>query len=71
ALDDLLGFLDDWEKEGVEIEEIEATNENNIVAIPKSIGLEYEKQLEHAAEPSVTPTQISPATENTEHISCN
>jgi predicted regulator of Ras-like GTPase activity (Roadblock/LC7/MglB family) len=66
ALDDLLGFLDDWEKEGVEIEEIEATNENNIVAIPKSIGLEYEKQLEHAVETSVTPTQISPATENTE-----
>jgi len=66
ALDDLLGFLDDWEKDGVEIEEIEATNENNIVSIPKSIGLEYEKQLEHAVETSVTPTQISPATESTE-----
>jgi len=66
ALDDLLGFLDDWEKEGVDVEEIEATNENNIVSIPKSIGLEYEKQLEHSVESKVTPTQILPATESTE-----
>ncbi len=66
ALDDLLGFLDDWEKEGTEIEAIEATNENNIVSIPKSIGLEYEKQLEHSIESRVTPTQIHPAVESTE-----
>ncbi len=66
ALDDLLGFLDDWEKEGVDIEEIEATNENNVVSIPKSIGLEYEKQLEHSVESRVTPTQIHPAVGSTE-----
>jgi predicted regulator of Ras-like GTPase activity (Roadblock/LC7/MglB family) len=59
ALDDLLGFLDDWEKEGTDIEEIEAPHENNIVSIPKSIGLEYEKQLEHSTESREPPTQIS------------
>ncbi|MHA1670872.1 MAG: hypothetical protein ACTSV5_09870 [Promethearchaeota archaeon] len=45
ALDDLLGFLDDWEKEGVDEGELE-TNTNNIVSIPKSIGMEYEKTVE-------------------------
>ena len=66
ALDDLLGFLDDWEKVGTEIEEIEATNENNVVSIPKSIGLEYEKQLEHSTESREIPTQVTPTTESTE-----
>ena len=56
ALDDLLGFLDDWEKEGTEIEELEATTENNIVSIPKSIGLDYEKQMEHSAKSRERPT---------------
>lgn len=42
ALDDLLGFLDDWEKDDEEFEEIEALNENNVVSIPKSIGIEKE-----------------------------
>jgi hypothetical protein len=66
ALDDLLGFLDDWEKEGAEIEEIEATNENNIVSIPKSIGLEYEKQIEHSTESKEPPTQVTSTSESTE-----
>ena len=66
ALDDLLGFLDDWEKEGTGIEEIEATNENNIVSIPKSIGLEYEKQMEHSTESKEPPTQVTPTSESTE-----
>jgi len=66
ALDDLLGFLDDWEKEGAEIEEIESTTENNIVSIPKSIGLEYEKQMEHSIESKGLPTQVSPTPERTE-----
>ena len=61
ALDDLLGFLDDWEKEGADVEEIEATNVNNIVTIPKSIGLEYEKQMEHSSEREEAPTQVTPA----------
>ncbi|MFX1353552.1 MAG: hypothetical protein ACFFGP_06295, partial [Promethearchaeota archaeon] len=47
ALDDLLGFLDNWEKEGVKAEEFEEASQENIVSIPKSVGLEYEKMLEH------------------------
>jgi len=47
ALDDLLGFLDNWEKEGIEAEEFEEKAESNIISIPKSVGLEYEKILEH------------------------
>jgi predicted regulator of Ras-like GTPase activity (Roadblock/LC7/MglB family) len=54
ALDDLLGFLDDWEKEGNDLEDIETEVENKIVTIPKSVGLEYEKQLEKSVEGSET-----------------
>ena len=54
ALDDLLGFLDDWENEGGDLEDAEAEVQNNIVSIPKSVGLEYEKQLEKSAEGSKT-----------------
>ncbi len=50
ALDDLLGFLDNWEKEGEEFGELEATNENNIVSIPKSMGLGIEKEVKEAVE---------------------
>ncbi len=50
ALDDLLGFLDDWEKEGDEFEELEATTENNIVSIPKSMGIGIEKEVKEAVE---------------------
>jgi predicted regulator of Ras-like GTPase activity (Roadblock/LC7/MglB family) len=42
ALDDLLGFLDDWEKDDEEFEELEALNETHVVSIPKSIGIEKE-----------------------------
>ena len=54
ALDDLLGFLDDWESEGGDLEDAETEMQNNIVAIPKSVGLEYEKQLEKSVEGSET-----------------
>jgi len=54
ALDDLLGFLDDWEKDGGDAEDAETELQNNIVTIPKSVGLEYEKQLEKSAEGSET-----------------
>ena len=54
ALDDLLGFLDNWEKEGGDVEEVETEVQNNIVAIPKSVGLEYEKQLEKGVQGSET-----------------
>jgi predicted regulator of Ras-like GTPase activity (Roadblock/LC7/MglB family) len=66
ALDDLLGFLDDWEKDGVDVEEIEAPHENNIISIPKSIGLEYEKQMEHYTPSRASHTPATPSSESTE-----
>jgi predicted regulator of Ras-like GTPase activity (Roadblock/LC7/MglB family) len=45
ALDGLLGFLDDWEKQGVDVEDLESSTEQNIVSIPKSVGLEYQKEI--------------------------
>jgi len=54
ALDDLLGFLDDWESEGGDLEDAETEVQNNIVTIPKSVGLEYEKQMEKGIEGSET-----------------
>lgn len=48
ALDDLLGFLDDWEKEGGGLEELET--KSNIVSIPKSVGLGIEKEVKEAVE---------------------
>ncbi len=61
ALDDLLGFLDNWEKEGIAAEEFEEKAENNIVSIPKSVGLDYEKIIEHTptTEENVESPQIS------------
>ncbi len=50
ALDDLLGFLDDWEKEDVEFEELEASTERGIVSIPKSVGLGIDKEIKEVAE---------------------
>jgi len=60
ALDDLLGFLDNWEKEGVEVADIEIKAENNIVSIPKAVGMEYEKQLEFSRNLKVTEVVKSP-----------
>ena len=45
ALDDLLGFLDDWEKQGTDQTELESVADNNIVSIPKSRSIEHERQL--------------------------
>ncbi|MFW9939030.1 MAG: hypothetical protein ACFFD5_15400 [Candidatus Thorarchaeota archaeon] len=56
ALDGLLGFLDNWEKEGTEIEELETSSENNIVSIPKSVGLGYRKDF---GKTEIVGTQIS------------
>lgn len=36
ALEGLLGFLDDWEKEGLEPEELHTEDEQNIVSIPET-----------------------------------
>jgi len=66
ALDGLLGFLDDWEKEGSDIEDTEAKAENNIVSIPSSLGLEYERQIEHEAEGMKTHMPISSTTQSIE-----
>ncbi|MFX1314383.1 MAG: hypothetical protein ACFE9T_00835 [Promethearchaeota archaeon] len=56
ALNDLLGFLDDWEKEGADFEDLEAENVDNIVSIPKSVGLEFDKEVKHITE---APTELS------------
>ena len=45
ALDDLLGFLDDWEKQGTDQTELESVADNNIVSIPKSRSIEHERQV--------------------------
>ena len=45
ALDDLLGFLDDWEKQGIDEKELESVADNNIVSIPKSRSIEHERQV--------------------------
>ncbi|MFX1568765.1 MAG: hypothetical protein ACFFCV_10420 [Promethearchaeota archaeon] len=50
ALDDLLGFLDDWEKEGEEFEELEPTTESGIVSIPHSVGLGIDKEIKGVAQ---------------------
>ncbi|MFX1410648.1 MAG: hypothetical protein ACFFA6_09860, partial [Promethearchaeota archaeon] len=57
ALTDLLGFLDDWEKEGAEFEDLEAENVDNIVSIPKSVGLDFDKEVKHIAEEA--PAELS------------
>ncbi len=59
ALDDLLGFLDDWEKEDEEFEEIEETN---IVSIPKSIGIGIEKEVKEAEIINTTPQLVEEST---------
>ena len=61
ALDDLLGFLDDWEKEGADFEELEATNETNIVSIPTSVGHEFENEVKQEIEtetPQINETSL-------------
>ncbi len=50
ALDDLLGFLDEWEKGDEEFEELEPTTESGIVSIPKSVGMGFEKEVKAATE---------------------
>ncbi|MFX1375494.1 MAG: hypothetical protein ACFFA0_06760 [Promethearchaeota archaeon] len=65
ALDDLLDFLDDWEKEGDDFEELEVEADNNVVSIPKSIGIGLEHEVKgtisttspQAKETSVAKTQ--------------
>lgn len=53
ALDDLLGFLDEWEKGDEEFEELEPTTESGIVSIPKSVGMGFEKEVKATTETSI------------------
>jgi predicted regulator of Ras-like GTPase activity (Roadblock/LC7/MglB family) len=50
ALDNLLGFLDDWEKKDIDFEDLEAENVENIVSIPKSVGLAIDKEVKQFSE---------------------
>ncbi|MFX0005240.1 MAG: hypothetical protein ACFFA7_02005 [Promethearchaeota archaeon] len=50
ALDDLLGFLDEWERGDDEFEELEPTTESGIVSIPKSVGLGLDKEVKAVTE---------------------
>ncbi len=63
ALDDLLGFLDEWEKGDEIFEELEATTESGIVSIPKSVGLGLTKELKVATENQAAPLAKSLPTE--------
>jgi predicted regulator of Ras-like GTPase activity (Roadblock/LC7/MglB family) len=60
ALDDLLGFLDTWEKEGADAEELETETANNIVSIPKSLGIDYEKAMGKSIRQEETKVSSSP-----------
>jgi len=64
ALDDLLGFLDNWEKEGTEVEELETSVDNNIVSIPKSVGLEYKQHLERVSQTEAPEVHEIPVVES-------
>ncbi|MFX1278689.1 MAG: hypothetical protein ACFFA3_04680 [Promethearchaeota archaeon] len=62
ALDDLLGFLDDWESQGEAFEDIEPEAESNIVSIPKSIGLSFEHEVKETPKIASPPSSESPST---------
>ncbi|TFF94450.1 MAG: hypothetical protein EU543_01205 [Promethearchaeota archaeon] len=61
ALNGLLGFLDDWEKQGLKSDEMEPQNENNIVSIPKTIatGISTESAERSIPETPETTSQDS------------
>ncbi|MBD3213726.1 MAG: hypothetical protein GF311_14040 [Candidatus Lokiarchaeota archaeon] len=61
ALDGLLGFLDDWEKEGLGAEELEPQNERNIVSIPQSLTTEFDSGSKSVGLPETAeqPSQVS------------
>ncbi len=62
ALDDLLGFFEEWEKGDEEFEELEPTTESGIVSIPKSVGIGFEKEVKAVNEiltPQVLESTVS------------
>ncbi|MHA1272933.1 MAG: hypothetical protein ACTSQP_04735 [Promethearchaeota archaeon] len=52
ALDGLLNFLDEWEKEGIDFEDLDTGAEGGIVSIPKSISVDVLKS-EESVGPSI------------------
>ncbi len=64
AMDDLLGYLDEWdqeEKEAMGIEDIEELETNNIVSIPKSMIVGIPKEGETLSIPEETLQEIKQA----------
>jgi predicted regulator of Ras-like GTPase activity (Roadblock/LC7/MglB family) len=59
ALDDLLGFLDNWEKQGADSEDLETGTDNNIVSIPKSMSMRV-NVIEEAGGAVSTPPKKKP-----------
>ena len=57
ALDDLLGFLDDWEKEGADFEELEPTGGSGVVSIPKTVSSAVDSGIKQAV--AITPSPES------------
>jgi len=59
ALDGLLGFLDEWEKEGLQEDQLQPENEQNIVSIPGETSSEIETEaVEIEEEPEQAPPSI-------------
>ncbi|MHA1292730.1 MAG: hypothetical protein ACTSQJ_08705 [Promethearchaeota archaeon] len=68
ALDDLLGFLDEWEQEDLKLGEIDTEPSENIISIPKSISIGIPKPGETVGLPaeedfSVFEEELEKATE--------
>jgi len=63
ALDDLLGFLDDWEKQGETFEELEPEIESNVVSIPKSVGLAIDHEIKETLDSSPPQVDATPSIE--------
>lgn len=64
AMDDLLGYLDEWdqeEKEAMGIEDIEELETNNIISIPKSMTVGIPKDSETLSIPEETLQEIKQA----------
>ena len=63
ALDDLLGFLDDWEKEGSEFEDLEPSAESGVVSIPKTVTIATKSEIKQVitsktAQKTILPSQF-------------
>ena len=63
ALDDLLGFLDDWEKEGLEFEDLEPSAESGVVSIPKTVTTTTKSEIKQVitsktAQKTILPSQF-------------